>query len=270
MRLGISSYTYVWAVGVPGYLPPRPMTADDLLNKAIDLGVRVLQFADNLPLDRLSALDINRLVGRAARADVELELGTCGIDPQNLREYLGLAKKLHSPILRTVIDSPGCQPTVDQAVAALRPLMAAFEEAGVCLAIENHDRFRAATLATILDRLGSPNVGICLDTSNSIGCLENLEILLGVLGRHVVNLHIKDFAVFRPAHLKGFVVEGRCAGQGQLDVPWLLAELKRQNRDVNAILELWPAPEADLAGSIAKEAVWAQDSVRYLRQFISD
>jgi hypothetical protein len=39
-------------------------------------------------------------------------------------------------------------------VAMLRSVMPAFECAGVCLAIENHDRFPSAALAEILDRLG--------------------------------------------------------------------------------------------------------------------
>jgi 3-oxoisoapionate decarboxylase len=268
MRLGISSYTYVWAIGVPGYPPPRPMTADELLSKAIDLHVQVLQIADNLPLGRLSEKELEVLIRRADHAHVQLELGTCGIDPDNLRNYLRLATRLNSSILRTVIDSENGQPTPNEVVATLGPLMPDFERAGVRLALENHDRFRAATLASILNQTGSPNLGICLDTANSIGCLENLETLLRVLGSQVINLHIKDFAIFRPVHLKGFVVEGRPAGQGQLDIPWLLAELKDLGRDVNAFLELWPTPEAELTATIAKEDAWARQSIRYLRQFI--
>jgi hypothetical protein len=52
MKPGISAYT--WSTGVPGYLPARPMTELDLLGQAERLGVRVVQVADNLPLDMLS------------------------------------------------------------------------------------------------------------------------------------------------------------------------------------------------------------------------
>lgn len=270
MRLGISSYTYVWAIGVPGYAPARPMTADGLLRKATELGVGVVQIADNLPLDRMGARDLEALIRQAGEAGIELELGTCGIDQENLLEYLRLATRVRSSILRTLLDTPAYHPTVDEVIAVLAPLMPAFEQAGVRLAIENHDRFNAATLANMLERLNSPFAGICLDTANSIGCLENLETLLGTLGRQVVNLHIKDYAIVRPTHLKGFVVEGRPAGQGQLDVPWLLNKLKSLGLSVNAILELWPPPENDLAESIAKEDTWARQSIEYLRQYIPD
>jgi hypothetical protein len=50
MHLGLSSYTFVWSVGVPGYpQPPAPLTAEGLLRKAAEFGVTVVQIADNLP-----------------------------------------------------------------------------------------------------------------------------------------------------------------------------------------------------------------------------
>ena len=51
MQLGISSYTYTWAVGVPGSMPPKPLSAYDLVDKAFNLGLGVVQIADNLPLE---------------------------------------------------------------------------------------------------------------------------------------------------------------------------------------------------------------------------
>jgi hypothetical protein len=41
-------------------------------------------------------------------------------------------------------------------------------------------------------------------------------------------------------------------------------------RDPNAILELWPPPEADSAAAAAKEEIWAAESVCYLRRLIQD
>ena len=94
--------------------------------------------------------------------------------------------------------------------------------------------------------------------------------MLEVLGPRTVNLHIKDFEIFRPRHQKGFIIEGRPAGQGRLDIPRLLARLRALGRDPNAILELWPPPEADSAAAAAKEAIWAAESVSYLRRLIPD
>jgi 3-oxoisoapionate decarboxylase len=271
VRLGISSYSYAWGIGVPGYpLPPSPITPEGLLERAEALGVRVVQFADNLSLDRLSDADLAAVRQSAVRRQIDVEVGTCGIDPANLHVHLRLAQFFKSPVVRVVLDTSNHHPTPDEAVTTLRSLLPAFERAGIWLAIENHDRFRSATLAEILERIDSAYVGICLDTANSLGCMERAETVLEVLGPQTVNLHIKDFEIFRPRHHKGFIIEGRPAGQGQLDIPRLLGRLRALGRDPNAILELWPPPEADSTASAAKEENWAAESIRYLRRLIVD
>ena len=45
-----------------------------------------------------------------------------------------------------------------------------------------------------------------------------------------MNLHIKEFTIHRVDHQLGFVIEGCPAGQGRLDVPWLLQELHASGR----------------------------------------
>jgi 3-oxoisoapionate decarboxylase len=94
--------------------------------------------------------------------------------------------------------------------------------------------------------------------------------VLETLGPHVVNVHVKDYRVFRPPHNKGFLVEGRPAGQGQLDVPRLIDRLEALGRDPNVILELWPPPQSTLEESIELEHRWAAESVAYLRELIAE
>ena len=118
--------------------------------------------------------------------------------------------------------------------------------------------------------MGSTNIGICLDTVNSFGALEGPEAVLGLLSPFVVNLHVKDFTIYRPTHNMGFIVDGRPAGQGKLDIPWLMDRLVAEGRDPNAILELWVSPEATVEQTIAKEQQWVKESVRYMRNLISD
>ncbi|HYD82670.1 MAG TPA: sugar phosphate isomerase/epimerase family protein, partial [Opitutus sp.] len=254
---------------VPGYpQPARRISATDLLAKAAELNVHVVQIADNLPLHHLDDGELAALAQRATTMGIELELGTAGIDADNLRRYLAIAQRLNARVLRTVIDAGDERPSPAQVVARLAPLALEFERAGVTLAIENHDRFKATTLRDIVERIDSAHIGICLDTSNSLGCMEGPEHVVETLGRYVVNLHIKDVRVFRPPHHKGFVVEGRPAGQGQLDIPALLARLRAFGVDPNAIVELWPPPERDVADAVAKEEQWTRESVDYLRPLI--
>jgi 3-oxoisoapionate decarboxylase len=268
MNLGISSYTYTWAIGVPGRIPNRPMTAPDLLNRARALGVGVVQIADNLPLHRLSPAELEALADRAAADGIELEVGTRGIAPAHLRTYLDLAVRLGSPILRVVTDTADHQPTEDEIVTTVRSFLPALAESDVTLAIENHDRFASRTLVDLLQRIDSERVGICLDTVNSFGALEGPERVVEALGPWTVNLHVKDFTITRASHQMGFTIEGRPAGRGRLDVPWLLSRLHAMERDVNAILELWTPPEPALGDTLTKEQAWAVESVDYLRDLI--
>lgn len=271
MRLGIGSYTFGWAVGVPGFpAPADPLTPMGLLAKASAAGVRVVQIADNLPLHPLSNDELATLRQDAQERGITLEIGTRGIAWDHLRHYLQIARRLESSLLRIVIDTADHQPTQSEVVSILSRIASEAGHHGVTIAIENHDRFPAATLLDIFQCVDHRAVGLCFDTANSLGCMEGAEQVLSLLGKHVVNVHLKDVRVSRLPHRFGFVVEGRPAGDGDLNIPELLRRLRAWGRDPNVIVELWPAPEATMTATIEKESRWADQSIRYLRQFITD
>jgi sugar phosphate isomerase/epimerase len=270
-KLGIGTYAYAWSIGVPGYPQPQsPMCYRDFLQTTVDLGLKVAQIADNLPLDTLSDAERADLKAFADEHGLEVEVGTRGIAPDHLTQYLAIAKQFDSPIVRVVVDTADHHPDVLEIIDILRGMLPQFEANNIVLAIENHDRFRAEQLVHVLQALDSPYVGICLDTVNSFGSLEGPRVVVDQLGPYVVNLHVKDFSIGRLDHNMGFALEGTPAGHGMLDVPWLLSELEQYGRDFNAIIELWPAPEPDMAATVAKETAWAEQSVTTMRQWIKD
>jgi sugar phosphate isomerase/epimerase len=268
MRLGIGSFTFTWAIGVPGHRPARPMTALDLLGEAERLGVTVVQVCDNLPLTQLGELELAAFAERARERAIQIELGARGLDPENLRAHLKLAGRFGCSFLRLVIDRPGDEPSPADAVRRLRAILPEFERAGIKLALENHDRFRSRVLAVMIEELGPERVGICLDTVNSFGALEGPEVVVEALGRYTLCLHVKDFTVRRVSHQMGFTVEGCPAGKGYLNVPWLLETLCVSPHAFNAILETWVTPGPSLEETIARERAWTEEGVRYLRTLI--
>lgn len=270
MSLGIGTYAYTWAIGVPGHPPAHPLTAVGLLEEAARLGTSVVQFCDNLPLSGLGRAELNAFEDRARSLGLAVELGTRGLDAENLRTHLGLARRFGCSFLRLVVDRAGDEPSPEEAVRRLGVLLPEFEEAGVRLAIENHDRWRCETLAWMVEALGRERVGICLDTVNSFGALEGPEAVVSRLWPYTLCLHVKDFTVRRPSHQMGFVVEGCAAGRGRLDVPWLLAQLSGCTWPYNVILETWVTPGDSLAETIARERAWTEEGVRYLRGMIGD
>lgn len=240
MKLGIGTYTFPWPIGVAGYpRPKKPLNAMGLLEKAEALGVNVVQICDNLPLHKMNENELNDLWKTARDLGICIEVGTRGIQPGHLLKYLDVAKLLHANILRTIVDTADYKPDIEEVTTWIKQVLPRFVEAEVSIALENHDRLRSKELVKIIKKVNSPYVGVCLDTVNSFGALEGLEQVVKELAPYVINLHIKDFDIIRVKHQMGFIIVGRPAGEGRLNVEWLLDLLAKEGKDPNAILELW-------------------------------
>lgn len=266
-RIGISSYAYSFAVGYPGFEPKRPLSAFDLVDKASALEVPVLQIADNCPLDRLSSTELKDLKAYAQQHAVELEVGTRGIETDNLERYIKVTKALNATVLRVVIDTPWHKPEFQEIIRLLTSVLPSLEDNGIVLGIENHDRFKAHVFADIIEAVDSPSVGIVLDTVNSFACEENTEQVMDALAKHTVNLHVKDFKIERVKNNMGLLVTGTPAGEGFLNIPEMQKRLQSEARtDYSTILELWMTPASDLEETLQQEDRWVRQSIAYLKQ----
>jgi 3-oxoisoapionate decarboxylase len=268
MQHGISSYTYTWSVGVPGSLPAVPLSAYDLVDKAAAFGLRLVQIADNLPLEVLTEKQLSDLAVYAARKSVAIEMGSRGLTMEHTFRCLETAEMLHSSILRMVIDRPGYEPDLSTIKGIINKLIPELRSRNIRLAIENHDRFKAREFEEIILSVGNEWVGICLDSVNSMGAGEGFETVSEILMPYTINLHIKDFTIFRVFHKMGFVIEGRPAGKGMLNIPKLISALSEKGRCNSAILELWTPPEAAIEDTIRKENDWSTESIEYLKKIL--
>ncbi len=264
MKIGLSSYTWPWAVGRDGYDPKAPLDTAALLKKTIGYGISILQIADIPSLHRMSDAEQEKIALLADENQITLEVGTRGIYPEHLMRYLEIARRLKSCIVRSIT-----QKIDDEAALWIREVLPEYEKAGVSIALENHDEHGTCELAAFLDRIGSPFVGVCLDTVNSFAALESPESVVKTLGPYTLNLHVKDFEVVRLGHELGFSIEGRPAGKGRLDIEWVAGYLKEKGKDPNAILELWTPFTGNLEKTIQLEEEWARKSIDYLNTVIS-
>jgi sugar phosphate isomerase/epimerase len=269
MKLGINTYTYMWSIGFQGANPARPLEAHGLLKKAHQLGVKVLQIGPNLPLDKLPEKELTRLVEQAKAWGIELELGTRGLGNEHLRGQIRLCQHLGAGLLRTVPELGGQKVSASEIIAYVRPLLPELEGENLHLALENGN-LPAAELRIALDELDSPQVGIVLDTTNSLEVAEGWREVTRQLAEHVMCLHYKDFVMKRIWSMMGFICQGCPAGKGLVEAEWLLRELQRSRYDFNVIVELWPPEQETLEDTIVLEQAWAVESVGYLREFIRD
>ncbi len=264
MRIGLSTYALNWAWGIPGYPVETPLTLPEFLLLARDWGYAGVQIADNAPLLELSTAERDRLWKQADELGLFVEIGGRGLTPENLDRYLDIACEARSPILRFVIDGPGYEPSLDALPEILAKAAQTCGEREVILAIENHDRFRAIQFAHWFESVGSPWLGLCLDSVNSYGCGEGFRETIETLLPYTVNFHLKDFRVRRQPYQLGLLIEGTPVGEGLLPVKSVIDRLAAQGKCSSAIVEHWTAPEETVEATIAKEKEWCRLSIHYL------
>jgi sugar phosphate isomerase/epimerase len=266
-KIGVGSWTFPWAIGtVREHRPERPLTAATLVRKARELGVRMVQLVDNLPLDQLSAEELHELRNTALECSVALEVGTRGVKPSHLLRYLEIARFLGSQLVRTMAGWPGAAPPLAEVEGSLREVLPHFAQAGVSIGMENYETYPTAELAELIRRLDHPNVGVCLDVSNSLGALESKDAILDALVPLTINVHVKDISVERLPYLMGFAFYGRPVGQGRLPFEEIFSRLGETGRKSNAIIELWTPFTESLEQTLALEENWAKASIDYLRK----
>jgi len=269
LKLGISTYSFPWSIGVSGSPPPHPMTTGDLISYAARKKISHLQLADNFPLHQLSETELDHIEGLAVENNIQLEVGMRGLAFDHVLSYLRLAERFHSPFIRVVIDGPGFEPGRDAVISTILKLLPFLDRAGVVLAIENHDRFAADLLKQIIRRTSLNLVGICLDTVKYLGANEGFGQILPVLLPYTINLHIKDFTIQRVPDKMGFLVKGAPAGDGMLALPDLLGELELYGKCISATLEIWMEAERSIEETVAKEKQWVDRSLDYLKKYIA-
>lgn len=267
MRLGISTYSFPWAFGAPG--GHSPFTWKDLLEFADKNKIGYVQIADNYPLHALPEEELMELKNIAAGKNIGIQVGTRRLTMANLTTYIPIARLLNSPFVRVVIDDADHFPDVKEVTEVIRNLLPLLQESNVQLAIENHDRFPVKTLRGLIEDTDPNWVGICLDTTNSLGAGEGVREVVTHLAPYAINLHIKDFIIKRVDHKMGFQVSGCIAGSGSLDIPWLVKEMSNHERCTTATLEVWSDPEATLEATRKKECEWVKKSIDYLKTIMA-
>ena len=271
MRVGVGSYAYRWAVA--GASNGSGYSLRMMLDDAVGMGCSVLQIADSRELDGMTASELEALQATAHGQQVKLEAGTSGATPDRLRQYLDVSRLLGSDVLRVVLHGGDADLTLDDAEQALRSVAASYEREGVTIAIENHFMTASEDLVALVERIGSPAVGICVDVANSIMSGEWPRETIPQLMPYAAGIHVKDYAVEPDADGVGGHVVGRRLGEGWLDLAWVLQQVQARDRAVDAdlslIVEQWCPRAATHAETVEQEARWRAFGVETLKSALA-
>jgi 3-oxoisoapionate decarboxylase len=265
-QFGISSWSYPWAVGVrKGPRPVNRMSAQDLVENAHELGVEILQIADNLQLENLPWETMIKLKRTAGEFGVKIEIGTRGTKKDHLNKFLEVAQFLGSTLVRVQPCIFGKRASISEVEENIRSVIKEYEKAGVIMVLENQEGFKAHEYRELMENINHPNLRICLDLANAIGAMECPEYVMKELGPWCGNFHFKDVVAIRAETVVGFNIEGRPSGKGQLSLPWALDQLNTFGVQCSTIIELWPPWQGNIGDTIELEKKWVIESIAYAK-----
>ena len=260
--IGLGSYAYFWR---HSDRVESPVTLIDEFEDTSAQGVGLFQICDYAPLERMSGAELRDAASAARDNGLTIELGTKGISAEHLSMYLRLAEVFDATLVRSMVSSPGSDPTLGEASSWLRGSIRSFESAGVTLALETYEQVATADLVRFVETVGSDALGICLDPANVVARLERPTECVTAAAPHVKNVHVKDFAFARQDGWVGFTYSGARMGEGLHDYRHLLKTVRPRERGINEIVEHWLPWQSDAQTTIAVEREWTRTTLDYLR-----
>src|SRR5687767_1035676 len=157
MKLGISSYTFGWAVGVNGFARAVSLNERDLLEIAARESIGVLQIGDNLPLHTIHHSTLAEFGAAAKARHIQLEVGARRLVPERIAEYAEVARIVGARLVRFVIVDADYHPAPSSVIDVLKGSTRLLD--GLALGLENHDRFQAKTRRHIIEAAGDERIG---------------------------------------------------------------------------------------------------------------
>lgn len=149
-------------------------------------------------------------------------------------------------------------------VAKLRIAAPKAEAAQIKIAVENHTESLSSEVLWLIDQVGHPSVGACVDTVNSVMVLEDPMVAIEKLVPRSYTNHFCDHKIERDQF--GCRFTGVACGDGDIDLKRALELIKTQSSMERINIEVeWDAGEdsPDVARRREREAVVR--SIRYCR-----
>ena len=169
MPIGLSTYAFFWRWSAAG---TSSLSLHEMLRATSELDVRLLQICDYPAIQSMSAAQLRQVRSQAEDLGMSLELGTRGTTSDHLEHYLEIAKAVGASFVRTMLMALDAEPGRDQQVQSLRSVLPAYADEGVTLGLETYEQVSIDDLVAVVEAVGTPGLGICLDPGNCVARLE--------------------------------------------------------------------------------------------------
>jgi 3-oxoisoapionate decarboxylase len=256
--LGIDSYSF----GRQGW------SAAQILEHSAELGVQSVQFSGRGDYESLDPGYLRDLRQRADDLGLKIEAGTGCINrlsplfrsaygpaDQQLDQMLDACVILGSPVLRCFLGG-GPERTgeipflahLDEVVRVIATALPKARDLGVTLALENHGiiDLLAREMRSLVERIGSEQVGVCVDLGNPTYAAEDPLLTVEVLAPYIVTSHVRDTRVWEAE--SGAAAQWVPLGEGNVGIEQVIATLRRLVPAATLNLEIITAlPPRELA-----------------------
>jgi len=230
-----------------------------LISVTSELGLSLVQIADNVALLELQANQRRELRAQADDADVHIEVGTRSYRAVDFRRMLRVAEAFDSRHLRVVgVDLP-------RLGALLASVEADVSTWGGRVVVENYFPVSSSELLATIAPFGNW-VGTCADTANSIPAGEWPLDTLRQLLPYAHYVHIKDYKFVAGPNAIGWTLIGSPLGAGQQAVRAIVQAAAAAPHRPDLILEHWLPWMGSQRATSRAERDWVDHGLSVLRQ----
>lgn len=271
LKLGLFSYSYRMAFGSHDFKPAKRMDLFQFIEHAQALGFQGVQL-DITHLASNEPAYLAEVRSAAERRGLYLEYGSTLVEPERTARELHVASLLGSSLMRTYMGFSRFErgtrvgEETAKAVGVLRSLAPMAADLGLRVALENHCDATVDEMLSVIERVGSPTVGVCADLGNFMIHLENPVASVAKLAPHIINTHFKDYDMKMMNW--GFKSFGVPLGEGVIDLAAVLAILVEKSRLDRITLEIVSEPKEDEARTLAWEEENVRRSYHYAREVL--
>lgn len=264
---------------------PRQLSTFELFDRLRELDLEGVHLDDGV-LETLEESYLKQ-VGAAAREkdlyleyNFSLDLGGRGIGIQHdLEEAIATAHALGADIVKMSMDilrprpvaasrfHPEVMSQIQKVVQILKSALPSARDAGVRIAVENHCDSFSEEILWLLDAVGSPLVGACIDVVNAYHITEDPMTAVRNLAPRAFTNHFRDNRI--EFTRDGFKATGTPLGEGDLDIAGAFDVVRTQSQMQRLNIETdINIPLNDMRTALEMEIDAIRRSVRFCRDVL--
>jgi sugar phosphate isomerase/epimerase len=250
LPVGLAAFSFGYLAGFAGAGTPRacpdPLDAYRLMDLAVTHGLSGVEFPPVWGRSNLEPDTLARTRAYAEERGLFIVVDGGVVNVAELQALIPAAAALGARTVRVTASAILCgdRRQVRDTWAAylheiadrLRQVRALAEEAGVSIAIENHQDLTSEEQVSLCQELDSPAIGINLDAINPLAVVEDPLVAAARVAPYLKNVHLKDYYIFSTP--QGYRLVRSAIGAGVLDVRGLFELLARAAPEATISIEL--------------------------------